>query len=113
MRVAFNNAYRRILDLPWRCSASGVYATYGINNLEAITRKQTFGFIGRLRKSCNTIVQTLENAWIIRIQLWHTWFDNDNDNDNEIDLFRHHNGNNTNIKVIFKQMTMLDKCNCI
>ena len=38
---------------------------------------------------------------------------NDNDNDNEIDLFRHHNGNNTNIKVIFKQMTMLDKCNCI
>ena len=40
--------------------------------------------------------------------------DNDNnDNDNETDLFRHHNGNNTNIKVIFKQMTMLDKCNCI
>ena len=38
---------------------------------------------------------------------------NDNDNDNEICLFRHHNGNNTNIKVIFKQMTMLDKCNCI
>ena len=39
--------------------------------------------------------------------------DNDNDNDNEIDLFRHHNGNNTNIKVIFKQVTMLDKCKCI
>ena len=38
---------------------------------------------------------------------------NDNDNDNEIDLFRHHNWNNTNIKVISKQMTMLDKCNCI
>ena len=70
-----NNAYRRILDLPWRCSASGMYATYGIYNLEAIIRKQTFGFIGRLRKSCNTIVQTLENAWIIRIQLWHTWFE--------------------------------------
>ena len=62
-----------ILDIPWRCSASGMYATYGIYNLEAIIRKQTFGFIGRLRKSCNTIVQTLENAWIIRIQLWHTW----------------------------------------
>ena len=38
---------------------------------------------------------------------------NDNDNDNEIDLFRYHNGNNTNIKVIFKQVTKLDKCNCI
>ena len=54
---------------------SGMYATYGIYNFEAIIRKQTFGFIGRLRKSCNTIVQTLENAWIIRIQLWHTWFE--------------------------------------
>ena len=75
LRVAFNNAYRRILNLPWRCSASGMYATYGIYNLEAIIRKQTFGFIGRLRKSCNTIEQTLENAWIIRIQLWHTWFE--------------------------------------
>ena len=52
-----------------------MYATYTIYNLEAIIRKQTFGFIGRFRKSCNTIVQTLENAWIIRIQLWHTWFE--------------------------------------
>ena len=74
LRVAFNNAYQRILDLPWRCSAGGMYATYGIYNLEAIIRKQTFGFIGRLRKGCNTIVQTIENAWIIRIQLWHTWY---------------------------------------
>ena len=64
----FNNAYQRIFDLPRRCSASGMYATYGIYNLEAIIRKQTFGFIGRLYKSCNTIVQTLENAWIIRKQ---------------------------------------------
>ena len=73
--VAFNNAYGRILDLPWWCSASGMYATYGNYNLETIIRKQTFGFIGRLRKSCNTIVQTLENAWIIRIQLWYPWFE--------------------------------------
>ena len=49
--------------------------TYGIYNLEAIIRKQTFGYIGRLRTSCNTIVQTLENVWIIRIRLWHTWFE--------------------------------------
>ena len=38
---------------------------------------------------------------------------NDNDNANERDLFRHHNGSNTNTKVIFKQMTMLDKYNCL
>ena len=39
--------------------------------------------------------------------------DNDNNNDNEIYLFRHHNENNTNIKVIFKLVNMLDKCNRI
>ena len=61
--------------LTYHCSASGMYTTYGIYNLEAIIRKQAFGSIGRLRKSCNTIVRTLENACIIRIQLWHTWFE--------------------------------------
>ena len=30
LRVAFNNSHRRILDLPWRCSASGMYARYGV-----------------------------------------------------------------------------------
>ena len=52
-----------------------MYATYGLYNLEAIIRKQPFGYIGRLCKSCNTIVQTLENAWSIRVQLGHTWFE--------------------------------------
>ena len=64
LRVAFTNSYQRILHLSWLCSASGMYATYGIYYLEAI-RKQTFGLTDRLHKSCNTIVQTLENAWII------------------------------------------------
>ena len=49
-------------------------ATYGIYKLKAIIGKQKFGLIGRLCKSCNTIVQILENAWVIRIQLWHNWF---------------------------------------
>ena len=75
MRVAFKNAYRQILDLPWRCSASGMYATYGIYNLETIIRKESFDVLVDYVKSCNTIVQTLENAWIIRIQLWHTWLE--------------------------------------
>ena len=52
-----------------------MYATYGIYNLEAIIRKPTLGFIGRLYECCNTVVQNLENAWIIRIQLWHNWFE--------------------------------------
>ena len=49
------------------CIASDMYATSGIYNLEAITRTQTVGFIGRLCKCSHTIVQTLQNAWIFRI----------------------------------------------
>ena len=56
LRVAFNNAYRRTLDWACSCSASGMYAIYGIYSLEAIIKK-TFGFIGRLCKNCNIIVQ--------------------------------------------------------
>ena len=31
LHVAFNNAYRRVLGQPWRCSASTMYANFGIN----------------------------------------------------------------------------------
>ena len=33
------------LDLLWRCSDSGMFATYGIFNLETIIRKHIFEFI--------------------------------------------------------------------
>ena len=67
-RVVNNNICAQCCDVvKWRCSTSSMYASYGISNLEAIIRKQTFGFSGRLCKSCNTNVQTFENAWIIRI----------------------------------------------
>ena len=37
-----------------------MYGTYDICNLEAIIRKRTFGFVGRLYKSCNTIYKVLK-----------------------------------------------------
>ena len=50
LHVAFNNAYRRIIDLPCHCSASGICMQLMVYhyNLKAIIRKQTFGFIGKL-----------------------------------------------------------------
>ena len=45
--VAYNNAYRCVLSLPWRSSASAMYANFGTQNLEAVIRKSTFGFIER------------------------------------------------------------------
>ena len=46
LRVTFNNAYRRVLNLPWRCSASAMYANNSIQNFETVIRKFTYGFQG-------------------------------------------------------------------
>ena len=70
LRVAFNNAYRRVLGQPWRCSASAMYANFGINNFEATIRKSTFGFIQRLAKSTNSLIMTIEKSWSVCIDLW-------------------------------------------
>ena len=50
IRVALNNAYRRVLSFLWRSSASAMYANFSIQNFEAVIRKSTFGFIQRLTK---------------------------------------------------------------
>ena len=60
--VAFNNAYRRVLSQPWRCSASAMYANFGINNFETTIRKSTYGFIQRLAKSTNLLLMTIEKS---------------------------------------------------
>ena len=45
LRMAFNNAYRCVLNLPCRCSASAMYANNSIHNFEAVNRNSTYGFI--------------------------------------------------------------------
>ena len=68
--VAFNNAYRRVLSQPWRCSASAMYANFGINNFQATIRKSIYGFIQRLAKSINSLIVTIEKSWIVRFDIW-------------------------------------------
>ena len=67
--MTFNNAYCRVLNLPWRSSASAMYANFGIQNLSAIIRKSTFGFIQRLAKSTNSFIMAIENSWIVHIDI--------------------------------------------
>ena len=62
LRVAFNNAYRRVLGQSWRCSASAMYANFGVITFEATIRKSTFGFIKRLAKSTNSLIATIEKS---------------------------------------------------
>ena len=73
LRVAFNNTYRCVLTQPWRCSASAMYANFGINNFETTIRKSTYGFIQRLAKSTNSLIMTIEKFSVVRIDIWNFW----------------------------------------
>ena len=56
LRVAYNNAYRKILKLHMRCSASQVFADNNLLNFEALMRKMSNTFISRLISSDNAII---------------------------------------------------------
>ena len=73
IRVAFNNAYRKIFGLPKRSSASTMYATHNICNFETMLRKNIYGFMQRLDHSTNTIIRNLYQSWIIRCDIWSSW----------------------------------------
>ena len=73
LRVAFNNAYRRVLGLPWRSCPSAMYANFSIQNFEAVIRKFTFGFTQRLAKSTNSLIMAIESSLIVRIDIWDFW----------------------------------------
>ena len=42
MTVAFNNVHRRMLNLPWRSSASAMYMNYNLPSLDNVIKKNLF-----------------------------------------------------------------------
>ena len=65
------------VDMPWRYSASAMYANVGITNFKATIRKSTHGFTQRLAESTNSlivaIVKSWSEAWSVRINIWNFW----------------------------------------
>ena len=62
IRVAYNNVYRKILDVPKRGSASTMFVSNGIPNFKALIRKSIFSFNSRLQTSCNSLICTIEES---------------------------------------------------
>ena len=74
IRVAFNNAYRRILGLSNRSSARAMYANYNnICNFETTLRKNIYNFIQRLENCTNSIIQVLVQSWHTKFEDWKHW----------------------------------------
>ena len=70
LRVAFNNVYRRILNLPSRSSASTMYVVNNIDSLGVLVRKRIFCSMERLNNSANTIIKCINNSGILRFDIW-------------------------------------------
>ena len=68
LTVAFNNVHRRMLNLPWRCSASAMFVNYNLPNLDTVIRRNLLGFIQRLSTSQNSIIRALDHSWHIQIK---------------------------------------------
>ena len=74
LRVPFNNAYRKIFNLPiimeYSASTSTMYAENNICNFKAMLRKRIYRFIQRLQDSDNLLIQCICKSWVIKFSIW-------------------------------------------
>ena len=69
LKVAFNNAYRKIFNLPLWSSASTRYAENNICNFKAMLRKSIYRFIQRLQDSDNVLIQCIGKSWVMKFSI--------------------------------------------
>ena len=62
LRVAYNNAHRKILKLHMRCSSSQMFADNNLLTFEALMRKMSNTFINRLISSDNVIIKVVPDG---------------------------------------------------
>ena len=74
LRVAYNNAHRKILKLHMRCNASQMFADNNLLNFEALMRKMSNTFISRLISSDNAIIKVLLDNMVARERMWEYWY---------------------------------------
>ena len=74
LRVAYNNAHRKILKLHMRCSASQMFADNNLLTFEALMRKMSNTFISRLMSSDNAIIKVLLDNMVARERMWEYWY---------------------------------------
>lgn len=59
LRVQYNNAFRGLLGLPWRCSASAMFAEWSTDGFHAVLRKRVASLWDRVRGSTNTLLRVI------------------------------------------------------
>ena len=62
IRVAYNDFYRKILNVSHRSSASEMYTNNNIPNFKSIIRRDIYSFTTRVKSSTNILMCTIEIA---------------------------------------------------
>ena len=74
LRVAHNDIFRSLLNVPRYHSASELFARHRTSNLDAIVRNSMYSLIRRLLGSHNTIVQAVCRSGVrVHSRMWHRW----------------------------------------
>ena len=74
LRVAYNDAHRKILKLHMRCSASQMFADNNLLNFKALMHKMSITFINRLISSDHAIIKLLLDNMVARERIWEHWY---------------------------------------
>ena len=74
LRVAHNDIFRSLFNVPRYHSASQLFALHRTSNLDAIVRNSMYSLIRRLLGSQNTIIQAVCRSNVrIHSRMWHRW----------------------------------------
>ena len=63
LKIAYNNSLRRFMFLPWRNSATEMFANLGIHSLDEMLRIFVFSFRSRVTASHNQLIFGLWAWW--------------------------------------------------
>ena len=74
LRVSYNNSCRRLLGLPMRNSASGMFVQCNLLSFGELLRKSIFAFRGRMQSSSNTVMKCMVNSVAPLVSnVWKWW----------------------------------------
>ena len=74
VKVAHNDVFRTLINVPRYESASTQFVAHGVPNLDVVLRRSYFSLMSRVLKSTNTIVSALvSNEPRLHSRLWHRW----------------------------------------
>ena len=59
LQVAYNNVFRFLMNLPYRCRVSPHFIALGMNHFSVIRRKLVHSLYQRILHSSNTLISTL------------------------------------------------------